>query len=268
MRLLFCLLFAMFSTATLAQPPSGINYQAVARDAEGNLLTETAIILTFSILPDSATANPQYQETHELTTDAFGQFTAIIGQGVPVIGTFTNLDWARHTYFLEVAVNGESMGALPFLSVPYALATPARKGVFSVAGSVFQPNSNDAIFRASVGQGGSEITTPGSVGTNVLTAPVSLPQGARINKFTVFFKDESEVDLSIRFDREYLLRSGVNTLLTLETMGDENGWRSMEAPVEEVVDNTIYGYYIRVFCDNWSALGSKAIKGVSIEYEY
>jgi hypothetical protein len=55
----------------------------------------------------------------------------------------------------------------------------------------------------------------------------------------------------------------------ITTNGDDKGWRNDSLELENhVVDNDNYGYFIRVFVSNWDAEGTKAIKGVKIEYLY
>ena len=44
--------------------PQGINYQAVARDAAGDVLMNQALTIQFSVISDLATGNVSWQETH------------------------------------------------------------------------------------------------------------------------------------------------------------------------------------------------------------
>ena len=107
--------------------PQGINYQAVARDAGGNILGNQSVNVKMIILEGSANGTALYEETHQDTTDAFGLFTLIIGQGSPLTGTFDEVDWGSGAKFLQVSVDPEGgnnfieMGTTQLLSVPYAL---------------------------------------------------------------------------------------------------------------------------------------------------
>jgi len=105
----------------VAQSPQGINYQAVARDASGNPLASQPVSIEFKIHQTTSGGTVVYDETHSTTTNQFGLFTAIIGQGSIVSGTFSSIPWGSDIYFLEVFVNSNNMGNSQFLSVPYSL---------------------------------------------------------------------------------------------------------------------------------------------------
>lgn len=269
MKKSFLFLAFLFCFSLLqAQAPQGINYQAIARDGDGNLLAETAITVKFDILAGSTDGPPVYSETHDVTTSSLGLFTAVIGQGAVVSGVFEDIAWAADSYFLQVSIDETIIGTSQFLSVPYALSTAARKGIASVPGAVFHPNTSGPTWYASVGQGGAEITIEGGTATNVLVAPISLPHGARLTKFTAYFKDESSENLTIVLNRETFGSGNFSGVASINTEGNEEGWRSASIDLEHMVDNENYGYFIRVFVSNWDKDGSKAIKGVKVEYTY
>ncbi|MEM6799757.1 MAG: hypothetical protein AAF696_00045 [Bacteroidota bacterium] len=268
-RLLLFILVNCFTFCLLkAQVPQGINYQAVARTSTGNLLLETPISVDFSLHADNASGPIMYAETHADTTNGFGLFTLVIGQGTPISGLFSDLDWSGTQYFLGVAIDGNSIGTTQLLSVPYALAVAPRKQYYSIPGAVFNINNNEGVFRTSLGAGGAEITQTGGSFTNVLNAQVNLPHGARIDSFRVFFQDASDVDLNISLQRESLTRGNFSRVTSITTSGNMVGWRSVAIAVSHTVDNIGFGYLIRVFCSDWNAIGIKSIKGVLIEYTY
>ncbi len=108
--------------------PLGINYQAIARDNAGNELKNTNLSVRISIISENATGNVVYSETHSVTTDLFGLFKLVIGQGSYYSGSvddFAGIPWGTSSHFMKVEVNfGDgfiSMGTMPFLAVPYAL---------------------------------------------------------------------------------------------------------------------------------------------------
>jgi hypothetical protein len=92
-----------------------INYQAVARDGSGNLITNTPVTIDFDIHEGTAAGPVVFSETQNPTTDANGVFSVQIGS---VVGLA--VDWAADAHFLEVALNGTSVGTTEFVSVPYA----------------------------------------------------------------------------------------------------------------------------------------------------
>lgn len=266
---LFLLLIGIMASVW-AQAPQGVNYQAVARDGSGVLMANKGISVDFLIHSASSTGAVVYDETHAATTNEFALFNLVIGMGAVNSGIFADIDWNDDSYFLEVKLDGTSVGTTQMLSVPYALSVAPRKQYYSIPGAVFQPNNNAATFTASIGQGGATITQTGPGVTNVLDAQVNLPHGAVITHFTIYFRDESAAeDLSITLNRESLNGGNFNPIANITTSGSTAGWRSDDIAVANaVVDNQTYGHFIRVFCSNWSASGSKAIKGVVIEYTY
>jgi hypothetical protein len=110
-----------------AQSPEKFNYQAVARDASGNVLVSQAVSLRISILQGTLDGTAVYVETHATTTNAHGQLTVTIGGGTPVSGNFNTIGWGSQPHFMKTemdAAGGTSyvlMGTTQLLSVPYAL---------------------------------------------------------------------------------------------------------------------------------------------------
>ena len=120
------LLFAACLIAS-AQTPQYIPYQAVARNTSGNLISNQAISLRFTIHDVTATGAILYQETQSGSTNKLGLFNVSIGAGTPVTGTFASISWGSGAKYLQVEVdpNGGSsytnMGTTQMQSVPYAL---------------------------------------------------------------------------------------------------------------------------------------------------
>jgi len=115
-----------------AQSPLVIPYQAVARDASGNLLANTAVCVQFRIFNVSSGGTPIYEEHQPATTNKLGLFTLNIGAGTVDIGTDLGaIAWGTSNTYMEIAIdvtgtcNGSNtyltMGRSQMLSVPYAL---------------------------------------------------------------------------------------------------------------------------------------------------
>ena len=111
-----------------AQAPQGLNYQAVARTADGVIIPTQNIGVRFSILDGSVNGTVVYSETHTVVTNSYGLFTLAIGKGTPVTSTFPAINWASGTdKFLKVEIapaggsNYQLQGTTQLLSVPYAL---------------------------------------------------------------------------------------------------------------------------------------------------
>jgi hypothetical protein len=118
------LFFYIFTT--FAQVPQSFNYQAVARDGNGNILDLKQISLKISILKGSVSGSSVYTETHTLSTNHFGLINLEIGRGI-TSDSFDQIDWSTGQYFLNIEMdeNGggifKQMGTTQLLSVPFAL---------------------------------------------------------------------------------------------------------------------------------------------------
>ena len=83
--------------------------------------------LRFTILDGSASGTVVYQETQTATTNSLGLFVVNIGQGTPVTGNFSTINWGGGNKFTQVELDvagGTSftnMGTSQMLSVPYSL---------------------------------------------------------------------------------------------------------------------------------------------------
>ncbi len=127
MRYFLPAFFILFTLSAFSQIPQAFNYQAVARDAAGNILANQNIAVKFTIVDGFPGGSLYYMETHHLTTNQFGLFTATVGSGTVVIGNFSTIPWVTGHKNLKVELDpagGNSftlMGNTEMLSVPYAL---------------------------------------------------------------------------------------------------------------------------------------------------
>ena len=110
-----------------SQSPEAFQYQAVARDASSNILSNQTIGLEFTLHQGSVAGPSVYTETFTTVTDTFGLVNVAVGTGTPTTGTFNGIDWSAGPYFLEVSMDETggasyvSMGTTQLLSVPYSL---------------------------------------------------------------------------------------------------------------------------------------------------
>ena len=127
----FLLILALSALSTFSQEaPQGINYQAVARDFTGEELTNQNISVRLSIISGSPGGLVEWVENHSVTTNRFGLFNLVIGQGTREGGDkeeFSAIKWGLLPHYLKVAIkfqeSGEylDMGTAQFFSVPYAI---------------------------------------------------------------------------------------------------------------------------------------------------
>lgn len=111
------LLLAVVGVA-YSQAPQSFNYQAILRNSDGTVYANETIALQISLIDDKGSS--AYMEIHNTQTNQVGLVNVVVGKGT----TSENLamvDWSAGPYFLEITVNGVSMGSSPILSVPYAV---------------------------------------------------------------------------------------------------------------------------------------------------
>jgi hypothetical protein len=102
--------FSFLLSPCLAQVPQGFTYQAIARDASGNPITNQALPVRITIQSDSLGGTTFWIEEHSLvTTNNFGLFTLILGKGVKqtesAVSAFSNIDWSVGTKFIVTEIN-------------------------------------------------------------------------------------------------------------------------------------------------------------------
>jgi hypothetical protein len=172
--LLLLLIFNFSFLITKAQAPQAIPYQAVARDNSGNPLDAQTISLRFSIHDVSATGPVVYQETHSVTTNSLGLFTANIGQGAVVSGTFSTIDWGGGSKFIQVELDTAGgiifvdMGTQQMLSVPYALHAGSSGDWGKTGSDIYNLNSGNV-----------------GIGTTTPAAKLDVSADALINLITI-----------------------------------------------------------------------------------
>ena len=118
-------LLVFLSFASNAQ---GINFQGVARSANGTIIASSNISLRLSIISKNVDATPEYVETKTVVTNAQGIFTVVVGDATnaTVVGSFKTINWTEFPKFLKVEMdpsagtNYINMGATQLQYVPYS----------------------------------------------------------------------------------------------------------------------------------------------------
>jgi hypothetical protein len=143
------LLVVLFTTvqsyAQVSQAPDGIQFQALATDANGHPAAGRVIYVKDAIIAKTATGTIVYSETFKVTASSAGVFSIVLGKGTYASGvsSIANIDWANGPFFLNLKiaveptvpnaswnVNNEyvDLGTSQFWSVPYALYAGNVKG--------------------------------------------------------------------------------------------------------------------------------------------
>jgi len=143
MKRIYTFIVAVLITASVfAQTPQKMTYQAVVRDANNNLVTNTQVGIEINILEGSATGTQVYTETQTPTTNDNGLLTIEFGGQTG----FDAIDWSNGLYFLETKIDPDNsgtytiIGVSQLLTVPYALHAKTAE---SISGTI---NEDDPIY--------------------------------------------------------------------------------------------------------------------------
>lgn len=176
-------------TGAIAQ--EGINYKALIKDTNGNVVANQSVDLQFTILKGAAQTH-EYTETHTVMTDNNGIVIANIGEGTPTSGTYAAIVWSSDEHHLNVQVDIGSgfvnMGTAEFKSVPYALSAANVSGLEAINegnGIGWRLKGKNPSFYGNVGQNAVDLTTSfssnitnGATGTrSFATGTVSIASG-------------------------------------------------------------------------------------------
>lgn len=137
MNKILCFFFVaifLFNFSSRAQSPQGIPYQAIVRNASGNIISNQAVKFRFSVHDSVATGTIVYKELHTLTTNLEGLVNVNIGQGTVQAGVFSSINWGKNGKFIQTeldALNNNTytdLGTTQMMSVPYALYAQSSPG--------------------------------------------------------------------------------------------------------------------------------------------
>ncbi|WP_299335815.1 tail fiber domain-containing protein [uncultured Psychroserpens sp.] len=162
-RFLFILLLYVYAIG-IAQ--NGINYKALVKDSNGNVLSNQNIDIQFTILEGATTV---YEEIHTITTDQNGLIVTNIGDGSILSGTFSSIDWNQNIQLntqIDIEQDGSfvDLGSEPFNYVPRAFY--AEKAQSAQTAVIAQSAANVSIVP--VGQGLGLAGTNNNVGSSAL----------------------------------------------------------------------------------------------------
>lgn len=210
------LILSLFSFAFLfAQQDvlqKGINYQAVARDAKGQILSEKNIALQFDLISIEKGAF-YYSEIHRVTTNNLGLFNLVIGNGKPVQGDFTTVPWGTEDIWMETAIDESGGSDFTVVNTSRLLAVPYA----------FHANTASALTEGAV-QGG-------VAGTTINTTDVSeaCPCKGGYSRLELYYFGDNDVNIQVF--RDPLLTSLITsftavksgTLLNVDASGMPGG---------------------------------------------
>ena len=84
-KVLWCsIIIFLFINVLIGQSPEKMSFQAVIRDASGELVSNSSVGLKMSVLRGSVSGTLAYSETHNGMTNSNGLITLEIGGGTAV----------------------------------------------------------------------------------------------------------------------------------------------------------------------------------------
>jgi trimeric autotransporter adhesin len=134
--LLLSVLLFISSTDTIGQG-LGLNFQGVARSANGTILVSQKITLKFSIINSNENGLLEYAESKLVTTNNQGVFSLVIGDTNTInkVGNFQNINWKIFPKYLKIEMDPNAgnqfmlMGITQLQTVPYAYFSNFSGGV-------------------------------------------------------------------------------------------------------------------------------------------
>jgi hypothetical protein len=186
MKRFLCLLIVLqvIALITVGQAPGLLNYQGVARNAVGNVLTGKQIKLRLTIRDGSAAGAIVYTETRSLTTNNFGLFNVQVGSGgaTNVTGTVAAVNWTTGAKYMQVEIDTENnsnflnIGTTQLVSVAYAMHAASGLPVGPAGGDLSGTYPNPAIAANAVTTAkiaSNAVTTAKITDANITTAKLA-----------------------------------------------------------------------------------------------
>ena len=145
--ILIGLVFVSFLSSFAQNIPTGIPFQGIAKDFNGNPVNERNIYIQTNLISGTINSKTIYTEEHETQTDAIGVFSIMIGHGKRTQGairTLSEIKWEEGPYFLGIQLaitpnaplenwkyqnNWINMGTTSLGIVPYAFYSLQTMGL-------------------------------------------------------------------------------------------------------------------------------------------
>lgn len=179
---LLSILSMFFCSVLVSQSPKLINYQGIARTADGVAISNQSIGLRFDLHQGSPTSTVVFTEQQTIGTNTLGLFSTQIGK-VNTTG-LNAVNWEVGAYFLEISIDPlggtsyTSTGTQQLAAVPYALHAESVPATFT--NNVLTIGNKSFIITQTVtSTPNTSITVSGlgtvtSIGTN--TFDINIPQ--------------------------------------------------------------------------------------------
>ncbi|WP_459210528.1 hypothetical protein [Aquimarina rhabdastrellae] len=214
--------------------PDAFNYQAIAKDAQGNAIKNQKIGVQIQLQQGNEKRVTVYTETHQVITDTQGLFVLQIGKG-NTQEVFSKVNWGAGASWLQIAIDtqgGEAykiIGSSELLSVPYALYAKKSGSDTTFKSSAIEENVLEDI------DGDTKIVIKNDADDDMIKIHTEGEERFRLNKNTLEFLNNGE---SVGIGEQALIiNNGArnNTAVGYQSMmnptGSANtavGWRALK----------------------------------------
>jgi len=279
--LVLSFLLLLASNCLNAQIPRTISYQGLLTDSLGIPKPDASYQITFRLYDVSSGGSAFWTESKTLATKR-GLFTTALGDQAPLDQSIkfdtpywlgiqveseeelsprlplSSVAYSFNAVHSDTASFAKSIGSV--LSVDSLAYTHPRTHLLTLSGEAFNPTVN-VDFYNSGGMGGAGLGS----GAGRMCAPIYLPDGATITKFTLYYYDNSTSDLTAYLQRAFMAGAYdfIGTVSPTGTPGYSN--ISTTDLSYATVDNQHYGYVVIVYSGSWDGSNLR-IMGTTIEY--
>lgn len=115
---MLCLMFAIVATA---EAQNSFAYQAVIRNAKGELVSNQEVGMQFSLVYEGQVV---YSETHKPTTSQYGNIQVNVGEGRKVSGSFATVPWSTMKVMMKIEVDPQ--GGTNYIDLEPYSCSPRR----------------------------------------------------------------------------------------------------------------------------------------------
>lgn len=239
MRKYLLLAAAILATLQAVGQPTGFNYQAALRTSNGEPIPNKQIAARISLQDELQ--NPYYTEQHNITTNEFGVFSIVIGEGLPISGSFEAIPWQTTNIYLQTEVDVEKnenfalVGqATKLQTVPYALF--AQNAIQGATGNGIESVSfNPTGTLTFAFTNGATYTTPSLIGPQGPAGTGLNLRGGWVSGTSYIPGDyvfaASVADPSV--NSLWICQSSTSFTSTVEPQNDQANWIEFSAPKGE-----------------------------------